>query len=218
VANETYPLYRNLGKGLFADFTYRSRTGAATIKTTGWGAGIYDFNNDGRKDLFCANGDLNENSEALFGRASRQVNLVLAQRADGTFDAAGVGPAARYRGAAFTDFDNDGRVDVVVSRLGERPLVLRNTSGGSNHWVGVKLVGTHGNRDGIGAVVHVTAGGVEQWNAATTAVGYASSSDARVHFGLGASRRARIEVRWPGGAVQDAGEVESDRYVTVRER
>src|SRR5207253_6126779 len=87
LVNETYPLYRNLGKGLFADFTYRSRVGAATAKNTGWGNGIFDFNNDGRKDLFCANGDLNENSEALGGMPARQQNMVLAQREDGTFDA-----------------------------------------------------------------------------------------------------------------------------------
>jgi hypothetical protein len=215
--NETYPLYRNLGKGLFADFTYRSRVGVATVKFTGWGAGIYDFNNDARKDLFAANGDLNDNAEALSGTPSRQANLVLTQRTDGTFDAAPIGPPARYRGATFADFDNDGRVDVVVSRLGERPLVLRNTSSRENHWLGLKLVGKRSNRDGIGAVVHVKTAAREQWNHATTAVGYASSSDVRVHFGLGTAPRATVEIRWPGGATQQLGEVEADRYLTVRE-
>jgi len=191
LVNETYPLYRNLGKGLFADFTYRSRVGAATVKTTGWAAGMVDFNNDGRKDIFCANGDLNENAEALSQRPSRQSNLILVQRTDGTFDPVSVGPPARYRGAAFADFDNDGRVDVVVSRLGERPLILRNTSGGGNHWLGLRL------KNGLGATVHVTAGGAEQWNQATTAVGYASSSDIRVHVGLGTARTATVEIRWP---------------------
>ena len=82
LVNETYPLYRNLGKGLFADFTYRSKVGAATMTSTGWATGIYDFNNDGRKDLFCANGDLNDNAEALSGRAARQSNSVLVQQAE----------------------------------------------------------------------------------------------------------------------------------------
>lgn len=218
VANETYPLYRNLGKGLFADITYRSRVGAATAKTTGWSAGIFDFDNDGRKDLFCANGDLNENAEALAQRPSRQANLVLVQRAGTVFDAFPVGVAARYRGAAFADFDNDGRVDAVVTRLGERPLLLRNTSGGGNHWLGIQLEGVRANRDGIGALVKVTADGVEQWNQVTSAVGYASSSELRVHFGLGASRRAAVEVRWPGGAVQQVGDVDADRYVRVKEK
>jgi len=218
VANETYPLYRNLGKGLFADVTYRSRVGLATARYTGWSAGIFDLDNDGRKDLFCANGDLNENSEVLSQRASRQPNLVLAQRADGTFDASAIGSGARYRGAAFADFDNDGRVDVVVTRLGERPLLLRNTSSGGNHWLGVKLEGVRSNRDGIGAIVRVKSGGLEQWNQATTAVGYASSSEVRVHFGLGSARKATLEVRWPRGAVQDLGEVEADQYLLVREK
>jgi hypothetical protein len=217
LVNETYPLYRNLGKGLFADLTYRSRVGAATAKFTGWGAGIYDLNNDGRKDLFAANGDLNDNAEALSGNPSRQTNLVLTQHADGTFDAAPIGQPARYRGAAFADFDNDGRVDVVVSRLGEKPLVLRNTSSLDNHWLGVKLIGKRSNRDGIGAVVHVKTAAGEQWNQATTAVGYASSSDVRVHFGLGAATRANVEVKWPSGTTQQVGEVEADRYLTVRE-
>jgi hypothetical protein len=218
LVNETYPLYRNLGKGLFSDFTYRSRVGAATAKTTGWAAGIVDFNNDGRKDVFCANGDLNENAEALSQRASRQANLALVQRADGTFDPFPIGPTARYRGAAFADFDNDGRVDVVVSRLGERPLLLRNRSGADNHWLGLKLEGARANRDAIGATVHITAGGIEQWNQVTSAVGYASSSDVRVHFGLGTARTAKVEIRWPGGALQILKEVEADRYVTVREQ
>src|SRR6185369_11197519 len=118
LVHETYPLYRNLGKGLFSDFTYRSRVGAATMATTGWSNGIVDFNNDGRKDLFAANGDLNY--KPLMS------NLALVQRADGTFDPVPAGPPATYRGAAFGDLDNDGRVDAVIARIGETPLVLRN--------------------------------------------------------------------------------------------
>jgi enediyne biosynthesis protein E4 len=212
IAHETYPLYRNLGKGLFSDFTYRSRVGAATIATTGWGSGIYDFDNDGRKDLFAANGDLNENAEG-----ARQSSAILLQRADGTFDAAPVGPAGLNRGVAFGDFDNDGRVDAVVSRLGERPVLLRNIAPGGNHWLGLKLVGGTGNRDAIGAAVHLRSASGEQWNHVTTAVGYASSSDVRVHFGLGRDTLATLEIRWPSGRVsrQDVSQV--DRYLTVRE-
>jgi enediyne biosynthesis protein E4 len=207
IAHETYPLYRNLGKGLFADFTYRSRVGAATIATTGWSNGIYDFDNDGRKDLFAVNGDLNENAEG-----ARQRSVVLKQRPDGTFDAAPAGPAALFRGAAFGDLDNDGRVDVVISRLGEKPLILRNVSGGANHWLGVKL-----NRDAIGAVVHIHTAAGEQWNHVTTSVGYASCSDVRVHFGLGAATRATVEIRWPGGKLSRLEVTAVDRYVAVSE-
>ena len=218
VANETYPLYRNLGKGLFADTTYRARVGMATIKTTGWSAGAFDLDNDGRKDLFCANGDLNDNAEALSQRPSRQANLAMLQRAGGVFDAQPVGAPARHRGAAFADFDNDGRVDVLVSRLGERPLLLRNVAPGGAHWLGLKLTGKRSNRDGIGAVVHVIAGGVEQWNHVTMAVGYASSSELRVHFGLGTAEKATVEVHWPGGTTQHLGEVQADRYLAVLEK
>jgi enediyne biosynthesis protein E4 len=217
LVNETYPLYRNLGKGLFADFTYRSRVGAATMTTTGWANGIYDFNNDGRKDLFCANGDLNENAEALSGRTARQANRILVQQPNGTFEAVTAGPAARYRGAAFGDFDNRGRIDAVVSRIGEKPLFLRNRSGAGNHWLGLKLVGHRSNRDGIGAWIKVQTAAGAQWNEVTTAVGYASASDVRVHFGLGAYGRATVEIHWPSGATQQLGEVSADRYLTVEE-
>jgi len=217
VANETYPLYRNLGKGLFADVTYKSRVGAATRRTTGWSVAIADLDNDGRPDLFCANGDLNDNAEAISQHPSRQPLTVLVQRGDGTFDPSAVGPAARYRGAAIADFDNDGRLDAVVSRLGEPPLLLRNISAGGNHWLGMKLVGTRSNRDGIGAIVRVRTGDREQFGAVTTAVGYASSGDVRLHFGLGPARKASVDVRWPDGTVQDAGEFPADRYVVLKE-
>jgi enediyne biosynthesis protein E4 len=211
IAHETYPLYRNLGKGLFSDFTYRSRVGAATVATTGWSNGIFDLDNDGRKDLFAANGDLNENVEG-----ARQRSVALVQRPDGTFDPSPVGPAALNRGAAFGDFDNDGRIDVVISRLGEKPVLLRNNTSGGNHWLGLKLVGGASNRDGIGAVVHIRTAAGEQWNHVTTSVGYASSSDVRVHFGLGAETHAAVEIRWPSGRVSRL-EADADRYLTVRE-
>ena len=212
IAHETYPLYRNLGKALFGDFTYRSRVGAATMATTGWSCGIFDFDNDGRKDLFAANGDLNENADN-----ARQRSVVLTQRPDGTFDGLPAGPAALNRGAAFGDFDNDGRIDVVISRLGEKPVLLRNITDGGNHWLGLTLIGRKSNRDAIGAVVHVHTAAGDQWNHVTTSVGYASSSDPRVHFGLGAETRATIEIRWPSGAVSHLDEAHVNRYLTVRE-
>ena len=212
LAHETFPLYRNLGKGLFSDFTYRSRVGAATMPVTGWSNGIFDFDNDGRKDLFAVTGDLNETASG-----AQQRCLILAQKPDGTFEASPVGPAALSRGAAFGDFDNDGRIDVVIARLGEKPLLLRNTTAGANHWLGLQLIGRRSNRDGLGAVVHVRTASGEQWNQATTSVGYASSSDPRVHFGLGAETRATVEIRWPSGATSRMENVQADRYLTVRE-
>jgi hypothetical protein len=193
LSHETFPLYRNLGKGLFADFTYRSRVGAATMGVTGWSNGIFDFNNDGRKDLFAANGDLDAKGA--------QSNLVMAQRPDGTFDAAPIGPPALYRGAAFGDLDNDGRIDIVVTRIGARPLLLRNTSARQNHWLGLDLP--------IGAQARVNG----QTNHATTAVGYASASDPRVHFGLGAAAAATVEIHLPDGKTKRLENVRAGQYV-----
>ncbi len=213
LANETFPLYRNLGRGLFADVTYPSRVGAATLALSGWGRGIYDLDNDGRKDLFAANGDVNDNTELFSSRRSRQANLALIQGADGRFEPVAIGSPAMHRGAAFADFDGDGRIDVVVTRIGERPLLLRNVTANGNHWLGLKLVGRRSNRDAIGA--RVRAG--SQWNHVTTSVGYASTSDSRVHFGLGTATHAEVEIFWPSGAVQRLGEVRADRYLTVQE-
>ena len=213
LANETFPLYRNLGRGLFADVTYPSRVGVATLPFSGWGNGVYDFDNDGRKDLFAANGDVNDNTEAFSSLRSRQPNLLLFQRASGRFEPVSLGAPALHRGAAFADFDGDGRIDVVVTRIGERPLLLRNVTANTNHWLGLKLVGRRSNRDAIGARVRA---GV-QWNHVTTSVGYAGSSDPRVHFGLGAATRVEVEILWPSGQVQKLGEIQADRYLTVEE-
>ena len=217
IAHETYPLYRNLGKGLFGDFTYRSRVGAATVATTGWSNGIYDFDNDGRKDLFAANGDLNENADAVSGTPARQRSVALMQQPDGAFDPVPVGPAALNRGAAFGDLDNDGRIDVVVSRIGRGPSRSPQRTGGGRSLVRAQARRPRQQSRWIGAVVHIRTAAGEQWNHVTTSVGYASSSDVRVHFGLGAETRAAIEIRWPSGTVSRVEGVQADRYLTIRE-
>jgi hypothetical protein len=124
-----------------------------------------------------------------------------------------------YRGAAFGDLDGDGRVDVVLSRLNEPAAVLRNTVSGKRHWLGLRLTGTKSNRDAIGTVIRiVTASGSAQWNHVTTSVGYASSSDRTVHFGLNQENRVElIEIQWPSGTLQKLEDVEVDRYLAVRE-
>jgi hypothetical protein len=218
LTNETFPLYRNLGKGIFADATYRTKIGAATLALSGWGAGAYDFDNDGRKDLFAACGDVQDNTEVYSSRKSRQSNLVLAGAA-GAFAPKEIGPAAMHRGAAFADLDGDGRVDAVVTALGGRPLLLRNVAGGGNHWLGLRLTGVRSNRDAIGARVHIVTASGEQWNHVTTAVGYASSSEKAVHFGLGKENRVKlVEIAWPSGAVQRLENAAADRYMNVTER
>jgi hypothetical protein len=221
---ETFPAFRNLGKGLFADITYSSGVGRQTRAYTGWSTGIFDFDNDGAKDVFAACGAIDDNVDEFAHRASRQRNLVLANIGAGKFEdvsaqaGADFQSPARHRGAAFGDLDGDGRVDVVVSRIGERAAVLRNTSPGGNHFLAVRLRGRRSNRDGLGAMIRVTgASGRRQWNRVTTAVGYGSSSDRTAFFGMGRDQTASVEVVWPSGVRQTVPGVQCDRYLLLEE-
>lgn len=219
LAHETFPFFRNLGHGLFSDMTYPSRAGAASLSMSGWGMGIFDFDNDGWKDIFTANGDVQDNTELLSSGRSRQQNLLLLNDGKGGFKAQVVGTPAQHRGAAFGDFDRDGRVDAVVTRLNEPPVLYRNTMGAGNHWIGLKLIGNRSNRDALGARVLIRNGATKQVNHVTTSVGYACSSDPTVHFGLGTSTVVdQIEIEWPSGSRQTLEKVPVDRYITVRER
>jgi enediyne biosynthesis protein E4 len=218
LTNETFPLFRNLGGGLFADRTYASKIGAATMALSGWSAGAYDFDNDGRKELFAACGDVQDNTEQYSSRHSRQSNLLLKPGTDGTFLGFDIGAPAQYRGAAFADLDGDGRVDIVVTALGKPPVILHNTAGPASHWLGLRLTGTKSNRDAIGARVHLTTAAGEQWNHVTTAVGYASSSEKAVHFGVGKDTVVkRVEIQWPSGKTTVLENVKADRYLEVKE-
>ena len=225
LANETFPWFRNLDNRFFEDATYRSGIGRASLPYSGWGAGAYDFNNDGWKDLFVAAGDVQDNTEVFSSQTSRQANRVLLNRGDGAFlDASGSAGkdfqhAALHRGAAFADFDGDGKIDIVVSRLNEPAALFRNTTASSNYWIAFRLEGSRSNRDAIGARIRLTsASGKQQWNQVTSAVGYASASDTAIHFGLGDDASAReIEIRWPSGTVQILKDLETDRYWNVKE-
>ncbi len=119
-----------------------------------------------------------------------------------------------HRGAAFGDLDGDGRIDTVVTRIGERPLLLNNSAGSGNHWIGFRLRGLESSRDAIGAAVRIAAvSGQSQWNHVTTSVGYASSSQTAVLFGLGKADGVRsVEIRWPRGKVQRLENLAGDRY------
>jgi hypothetical protein len=127
-------------------------------------------------------------------------------------------PAA-HRGVAFGDLNNDGRIDAVVVVQNARPEIWLNRSVNSNHWLTVNLVGTKSNRDGLGARLKITPNvGGPQWNHATTATGFSTSSDKRVHFGLGAATRVKeVEIAWPSGIRQTLTDVRADRILTVRE-
>ena len=224
LSNETFPLFVNQGNGSFADATYASKLGLEAYTKSGWSVGTFDFDNDGDKDLFTANSHVSENVELYRSVAYRMPNSVFKAMEDGTYRdvASGAGPALRraaaHRGAAFGDLDNDGRVDVVVSAIGSEASVLFNESRGGN-WLMLDLKGAASNRTAIGAVVKLVEGsGRVQYNHVSTAVGYASASDRRVHFGLGPSRTVRaIEVRWPSGKVQVLENVEAGVILKITE-
>jgi hypothetical protein len=187
--------------------------------------GVYDLDNDGHKDVFTANSHVSENADSYGHDHYKQPNAVFLNLADGRFRNATTeaGPAmqvtAAHRGCAFGDLNNDGRIDVVVSAIGQPAELLYNTSANGNHWILIQTEGTKSNRDGIGTKIKLTSeSGRVQHNHVTTSVGYASSSDKRAHFGLGADRRIReIELRWPSGKVQVVRDVAADQILKVRE-
>jgi tetratricopeptide (TPR) repeat protein len=215
---QMFTLYRNLGGKQFANMTQASGVARGSRAWSGWSAGAYDFNNDGFKDLFVAGGHVLENAERNSGSQSRMGNLVFTNKGNGTFDSTILPGDAFHRGAAFADFNRDGKIDVVVTRLNEHPVILRNTSPSPGHWINLVLEGVQSNRDGLGARLHIVIATGEQWNRVTTATGYASSSDKTVHFGLGNNRTIRtIDIDWPSGTKQHLSNVAADRYLPIRE-
>jgi hypothetical protein len=220
LSGETFPLFRNLGGGSFADASYSSHMGPISRSYSGWGVGLFDLDNDGWKDIFTANSHVNDRIEMFEATEYRQHNSVFHNRGDGTFEDQSTEAGSDFlvprahRGAAFADFNGDGKLDVVVSSLGDRPELWENTSPNDNTWLIVRLTGRKSNRDGIGAQVHLG----DQWNQMTTSVGYASSSDFGVHFGTGKQRQIdRIDIRWPSGIRQILRNVGTNRVLNVQE-
>jgi hypothetical protein len=221
--NQTFPLFQNTGKGDFREVTTQSGIREPSRQMSGFGAALYDFDNDGWKDLFVSRGHVE--SISMPSQPVDQYNTVFRNLgASGKWVAlteeAGLSaaPAARHRGCAFGDLDGDGRIDVVVTALGRDAEIWMNRSENSNHWLEIALRGIKSNRDGIGARIKLVTKSGAQYNHMTTSVGYASSSDGPVHFGLGSDSRAElIEIRWPSGIVQTLQDVSADRILKVTE-
>jgi len=221
--NETFPVYRNDGKSGFTDVTANSGMALLSGPMAGYSANIADFDNDGWKDIFVSRGHVQ--SPNMAGRQKIDQPNTVFRNLEGTkwsalTEEAGFGaqPPRRHRGAAVGAFNHNGKLDVVVTALGAPAEIWMNDSPSTNHWLELALEGTKSNRDGIGAKIRVSADGFTQFNHKSTAAGYASSSAAPVHFGLGAAKVAEeIEVRWPSGTIQKLKNVQSDQVLHVKE-
>jgi hypothetical protein len=226
IENETFPLYLNHAGGRFSNATQASGLARITHMMSGWSNAAADLDNDGWKDLIVARGNVMDNIEKISRHFHyAEPNSVFRNLGNGQFEdvSATAGPdflrAAPYRGLAYGDLDNDGRIDLVVTALGGPARVFRNVTDSHNHWILLKLVGTKSNRMGIGAQIRITTDdGGRQYDEVTTSTGFAASSDPRVHFGLGASRTVReMEIRWPSGTRQLVHDVTGDRLLVITE-
>lgn len=222
---EPHSLYLNQKNGTFLETTWPSGIGEATTHYLGWGAGFVDFDNDGWKDLFFVHGHVYPEVEGhgLDERYAER-NLVFRNEGDGRFRdvTPSAGPdlaTARVgRGAAFGDYDNDGKVDVLVSSINDRLVLLHNETRTTNHWLNVRLLGKKSNRDGLGARISAHLGTTDLTHEVHGGGSYLSQSDYRAHFGLGRSRVVPLlEIRWPSGVVDRLKDVAADRNIVVEE-
>ena len=224
LSNETYAYFHNIGNGSFNYDTNISRLGAATRLLGGWGMRIFDYDNDGHKDLFFANSHVMDNVARIQPHLEYLQPLLLLRQTEGRFVDVSAQSGSVFnerwasRGAAFGDLDNDGDIDIVVATCGGTAHILRNDGGNRNNWIAFDLRGTRSNRDGIGSIVKLTtASGKVQYGSAQTAAGYQSAQDRRVYFGLGQESVREVEVRWPSGSRQLLESPAVRKIVTVEE-
>ena len=211
---QTYAVFHNDGHGSFSDRGLQTGITMLSGVTAGWGVGLEDFDNDGQKDLFVAQGHVLDNVEKIDPSLHYLEPTLLALNRGGRFEPVDPGTPALVaaRGAAFGDLNNDGSIDVVTTVLGGPPQVFMNR-GSTAHWLTITLRGKRSNRDGLGARVQVNG----QTRFATTAGSYESANDKRLHFGLGQAKTAKVEIFWPSGTRQVLNDVAVDRFLEVRE-
>jgi hypothetical protein len=227
-SNQMISLYHNEGKGLFVDEAPQSEIGRASLLTLGFGCFFFDYDLDGWPDIFVANGHIDPEIHRvqtnvkyampphLFHNLGKgkfeEVTKLMGQ----AFASARVG-----RGAAYADFNNDGRLDILLSTNGGPAYLLRNDAPGGavvNRSLRVKLAGTKSNRDGIGAVVRVTSAGEMQTQMQRSGSSYLSSSELVLTFGLGQHEKAdNLEIRWPSGQVDQLANMAAGQTITVTE-
>ena len=210
-------LLKNTGALPFTDITQQAGISQYTAQYTSWGSGVYDFDNDGLKDILIFHGGLIHlipQEHSLFKNVGGGKFEDVSTTGGPFFDVKTVG-----RGACFADYDNDGKVDAFVVNLGAPGQLLHNVTASTAHWLKVRLVGTKSNRDGIGALVEVQTGDQKQESQRVAGSGYLSQDDWRLHFGLGANTKAdKITVTWPSGKHQVMVNVPADQIVTIREQ
>jgi hypothetical protein len=209
-------LYRNTGDGFFEEKSAEAGLAAVLGQYTSWSGNFFDFDNDGMLDIFIVNGDahhLEPEEDILFRGVGGGRFADVSSSSGAALEVKGVG-----RGSAVGDIDNDGDLDLLVLNLNGPARLLRNDGGNRGNWLMVRTIGTESNRDGIGARIRVTAGGVTQLRDIRSSSGYLSQSDPRAHFGLGSAKTVdQLEVRWPSGRVSTIQNVKANQILTVTE-
>jgi len=223
-ADDNYALFHNDGKNFFTDVSYPSGVGEPTIPWLGWATFFLDYNNDGYKDLFAVNGHVYPEVDGRLKESYRQPLQLFENLGRGKFrevsPAVGLVQLARRsgRGGAYCDYDNDGDIDMVVSNIDDRPMLLRNEGGNTSNWLELKMAGTASNRDGIGARVKVVTGDLVQYDHVRAGGSFLSGNDIRLHFGLGNRTGVEsIEVRWPSGRIDRFQNIPVNRILVVTE-
>ena len=221
--DQTNSLYHNAQSGFFNEMSFAKGIGERSLPYLAWGVDFIDFNNDGWLDLFVANGHLDDNIAEMdpIGTYPQPNQLFFNNRGINFSEIPDATIAQRKvsRGTAFGDIDNDGDVDVVISNLKDSPTVLRNDGGNTSRWLSVKLIGTHCNRDAIGARVTVVSGGLTQIREVKSGSGYISQNDLRLHFGLAdATRVDKLTVRWGCGKRQTLQDIETNQVLVISEK
>ncbi|HEV2351582.1 MAG TPA: CRTAC1 family protein [Terriglobia bacterium] len=218
-------LYRNRGGGNFEDATFQAKLGFATFHLSGFGTRIMDFDNDGARDIFMANGHILDNIQLIHADVRyAEPKLMYRNTGAGRFENVSNKLGADFqfprvsRGAALADFDNDGDLDILVNNNGQPPQLLRNDGGNKNHWLEIFLVGTKSNRDGVGARVKVVAGNLTLYDQRKGGMSYQSAQDPRLHFGLGKEETIEsVTIQWPSGMATNLGHLPANRIITVQE-
>ena len=222
-SEEHYGLYRNLGNNTFEDVARKVGL-SSSFSRLGFGAKLFDFDNDGQTDIYATNGHVTDNVELYHPGLTYMQTDLLYRNENGHFRdvSSESGPALQImhagRGLAIGDYDNDGDLDIVISNCGQRPMLLRNDGGNRNHWIAIKARGKESNSFGVGARVRVTTAARTQVKEIGNAGSYLSSSDLRLYFGLGNEKKAKsLEIIWPSGKKQTLTDVEGDRMVLLEE-